>query len=201
MFCTWRMKSGARWTGSTSPSSVRFGSAPETTALAEICSPLASVTPVAVSSVTSIRVTSASVRISAPPDRAAAARASASAPGPPAVNHPVATGCPSPAPSRSRMAAVPADLGPRKDPAMPPEATVARSGSLSNHSPTRSATAIGIQRNSRYASALPSARNARPVLRISIRSAAFGSSSAGGVISQTRRSTRAMAAKLERNRG
>ena len=79
------------------------------------------------------------------------------------------------------MAAVPADHGPRKDPAMPPEATVARSGSLSNHSPARSATAIGIQRSSRYASALPSARNARPVLRSSIRSAAFGSSSAGGV--------------------
>ena len=99
------------------------------------------------------------------------------------------------------MAAVPADHGPRKDPAMPPAATVARSGSLSNHSPARSATAIGIQRNSRYASALPSARNARPVLRSSIRSAAFGSSSAGGVISHTRRRTRAMAAKLERNRG
>jgi hypothetical protein len=47
------------------------------------------------------------------------------------------------------MAAVPADHGPRNDPAIPPEATVARSGSLSNHSPARSATAIGIQRNSR----------------------------------------------------
>ena len=83
----------------------------------------------------------------------------ASAPGPPPTNHPVATGCPSPAPSSSRMAALPADHGPRNDPAMPPAATVARSGSLSNHSPTRSATAIGIQRSSRYASALPSARN------------------------------------------
>jgi len=34
--------------------------------------------------------------------------------------------------------------GARNDPVMPPAAIVARSGSLSNHSPTRSATAIGM---------------------------------------------------------
>ena len=144
------------------------GRAFETTARAAIDSPVDSVTPDAAPSAASIRATSTPVRISTPACRAAAASASASAPGPPTTNQPLAIGCPSPAPSRSSSAALPADHGPRNEPSTPPAAIVARSGSLSNHSPTRSAAAIGIQRSSRYASGLPSARNFRPVFSSAI---------------------------------
>ena len=84
---------------------------------------------------------------------------------------------------------------------MPPAATVARSGSLSNHSPARSATAIGIHRRMRYASALPSARNLRPVLSSSNRSPADGSSIDGGGESSTARRTPLMFETLRRNFG
>src|SRR3954470_6261690 len=87
------------------------------------------------------------------------------------------------------------------EPRMPPAAIVARSGSLSNHSPARSATAIGTQRSMRYASALPSARNARPALSSSITSYPVGSSMDGGVVAATRRRTLLILAKLFRNRG
>ncbi len=126
------------------------------------------------------RRTSAPVRMSAPACRAALASASVTAPMPPRANQPLAIGWPSAAPSRSSSAPLPADHGPRNDPRMPPAATVARSGSLSNHSATRSATAIGIQRSRRYASVFPSARNRRPAFSISMMSPADGSSIDGG---------------------
>ena len=149
MFWSRRTISGARWIGSSSPSSVRLASALETTARAAMVSPEASVTPVAMPSAASMRATSTPVLISTPACCAAEASAPASTAGPPTANHPLATGCPSPAPSISRTAVLPADHGPRNDPRTPPAAIVARSGSLSNHSPARSATAIGIQRSRR----------------------------------------------------
>ena len=99
------------------------------------------------------------------------------------------------------MAALPADHGPRNDPSTPPAAIVARNGSLSNHSVARSATAIGIQRSSRYASGLPSARKARPALSSRVASAAVGSSIDGGTVEETMRRTRPMRRKLSRNCG
>ena len=118
------------------------------------------------------------------------------------TNQPLATGWPSPAPSRSSTAALPADHGPRNDPRTPPAAIVARSGSLSNHSPTRSATAIGIQRSSRYASALPSARNCRPVLSNANHVARPPDRrSTAAPSSNTARSTVLIRAKLSRNVG
>ena len=120
---------------------------------------------------------------------------------PPRASQPLATGWPSPAPRRSSSAPLPADHGPRNDPRMPPAATVARSGSRSNHSATRSATAIGIQRRRRYASVLPSARNRRPAFSISITSPADGPSIDGGGDALSARSTPETRAKASRKRG
>src|SRR5207248_5531042 len=145
--------------------------------------------------------TSTPVLISTPSSRAAAASASATAPMPPRACQPLPIGWPFPAPSSKRSAPLPADHGPRNDPRMPPAATAARSGSLSNHSPARSATAIGIQRSRRYASALPNARNLRPALSASNRSARDGSSTDGGAADDSARSTPLMRAKLARNFG
>ena len=117
------------------------------------------------------------------------------------ANQPAPIGCPSPAPSSSSCAALPADRVPKNAPSRPPAATVARSGSLSNHSLMRSATAIGIHRSNRYASALPSARNRRPVLSSSIRSPVVGSSIDGGGVALIARRTPAIRAKLSRKRG
>ena len=74
--------------GSTMPSSVRFGSTLEITALAAISCPSARWTAVTPSRFASIRTTSASVRISAPAAWAAAAMAWESAPAPPAKHAP-----------------------------------------------------------------------------------------------------------------
>ena len=147
---------------------MRFGSALETMARAAMVSPEASVTPVgAAVGRLDARHVGAGPDLDAGLTRRRRQRVGERC-RPPAANQPLATGCPSPAPSISSTAALPADHGPRNDPSTPPAAIVARSGSLSNHSPARSATAIGIQRSSRYASALPSARNARPAFSSSI---------------------------------
>ncbi|OLB61358.1 MAG: hypothetical protein AUI11_10025 [Acidobacteria bacterium 13_2_20CM_2_66_4] len=180
---------------------MRFGSALETIARAWISSPLVRTTPVAPPPATATWATSADVLIWTPAARAAAASASTSAAAPPFANQPVAIGSASVAPSSSSTAALPADHGPRNDPRMPPAARAARSGSLSNHSPARSATAIGIQRSRRYASALPNARNLRPALSASNRSARDGSSTDGGAADDSARSTPLMRAKLARNFG
>ena len=58
----------------------------------------------------------------------------------------------------------------------------ARNNSVSKYSATRSATAIGPQRNTRYISRLPSLRRARPVLSMLQRSPPLGWSMSGGVV-------------------
>ena len=64
---------------------------------------------------------------------------------------------------------------------MPRAAMVARSGSVSKNSATRSATAIGPQRSTRYRSFLPRLRIERPVFSIPQRSPLMGLSIFGGV--------------------
>ena len=91
---------------------------------------------------------------------------------------------------------VPADHGPAKAPKIPRAATVARNNSVSNHSATRSATAIGPQRSSRYASFFPSPRNERPSFPRFQSSPALGFSIAGGVIVSNGANTLPMRAKL-----
>src|ERR1035441_1813685 len=76
---------------------------------------------------------------------------------------------------------LPADHGPRKVPKMLRAAMVARSGSVSKNSETRSAAAIGPQRKTRYKSFLPRFRIDRPVLSIPHRSPLLGLSMFGGV--------------------
>ncbi len=61
---------------------------------------------------------------------------------------------------------------------------VARSGSVSKNSATRSATAIGPQRSTRYKSFLPRLRIDRPVFSIPQRSPLLGLSIFGGVSSE-----------------
>src|SRR6476661_7823055 len=79
---------------------------------------------------------------------------------------------------RTRL--LPADHGPRNVPKIPRAATVARTRSVSKYSDTRSATAIGPQRNRRYMSLRPSLRTARPVLSIPHMSPDLGLSIFGG---------------------
>ena len=136
-------------------------------------------------SFTRMRCTSAPVRISAPASRAASAIARVTAPGPPAAVTLLPPGTGSLAAPSSSTAPVPADHGPIAVPWIARAATLACSRSVSNHSATRSATAIGPQRRSAKDSFLPSARNLRPVLRSSHTSPADGESIDGGVISSS----------------
>jgi hypothetical protein len=76
---------------------------------------------------------------------------------------------------------LPADQGPNRVPKIPSAATAARNRSVSNASPTRSATAIGPQRSSRYASFLSRALKARSVRKSDHRSRPVGSSTGAGV--------------------
>ena len=161
-------QSRVRNTGSRSPAStrsrnVRPGSALETTAAARSSVPFSSPTATARPSATRIRDTGASVRISAPASRAASAIARINVPGPPLTVTLLPPGAGSTAALRSITAPVPADQGPCTVPKIPRAAIAAWSTSVSNHSPTRSATGIGAHRNRRYASVRPSARNRRPV--------------------------------------
>ena len=149
--------------------------------LAGISSPDFSTTEIAAPSFTRISATSASVRISAPAAFAADDIACVIAPIPPAAKCAEPAGCESPAPRISRTSALPADQGPRNVPKMPRAATVPRSRSVSKYSATRSATAIGPQRNRRYKSFLPSFRRARPVCSMPHRSVRLGLSMSGGV--------------------
>ena len=103
-------------------------------------------------SLVATRATAAPVRISAPNPFAAAARACVSAPIPPRTNVAAPAALPSSAAPIRMPRLVPADHGPAKVPKMPRAATVARRSSVSNHSATRSATAIGPQRSRRNAS-------------------------------------------------
>ena len=61
---------------------------------------------------------------------------------------------------------------------------VARSNSVSKYSATRSATAIGPQRSSRYISFLPRLRIERPVCSMPHKSPRFGLSMFGGASSE-----------------
>ena len=107
---------GSSSTGSTSPNNVRRGSAFDTTVAARSSSPEVSVTPATRPFRTSIRPTSASVRIFAPAARAADASAELNAPSPPRTN----LGTPSPVAICMRSTAVlPADRGPSAVPKMP----------------------------------------------------------------------------------
>src|SRR5438034_642516 len=114
------------------------------THLAPISSPPARTTPLARPLTDVIAVTSVPVRICPPKALREAARASATAPGPPFANT-VWPGAPPslPAESVSSTAVVPADHGPIAVYWMPRDAISARSGSDSNASATKSATAMG----------------------------------------------------------
>ena len=149
--------------GGRSPSSVRFGSRADATIGASISSPDARATPVTRPSRVVTSTTSAPVRISAPKPRAAAASASASAPGPPLAKTVWPAAPPSlPAESASSAAVVPIDRAPSAVNAMARIAIAARTGSLSNDSPTKSAMAIGRTRSSWRASSFESCLKARP---------------------------------------
>jgi len=100
---------------------------------------------------------------------------------PPAANCTVPTGVGSEAARSRRTRALPADQGPRKVPKTPRAATVARSGSVSKNSDTKSAAAIGPQRSTRYISFFPRLRIDRPVFSIPHRSLLLGLSMFGGV--------------------
>ncbi len=107
------IRSGPTTTGSSSVVMVRLGSALDTTTRAWSSSPFARRRPIARCSFVSTSTTSAPVRISAPSDLAAEARASASAPGPPRANVDCPAAPPSfPAESPRNTAVVPADHGP-----------------------------------------------------------------------------------------
>ena len=82
---------------------------------------------------------------------------------------------------------VPADQGPAVAPQMPRPARAARSSSVSNHSATKSATAIGPQRRTRVASLRPRPRKPRPRPRSGNTSATRGSSRSGGAMVRTLR--------------
>ena len=87
LYCsTPRTRSSGNCARSTSSRNVRRGSRPDTTTGALISSPFARTTPVVRPSFTSTRVTAASVRISAPNERAALAIDSLIAPVPPFWN-------------------------------------------------------------------------------------------------------------------
>ncbi len=106
--------------------------------------------------------------------------ASVIAPAPPMAKKDDPAGCGSPAARMSSTRLLPADHGPMAVPKIPRAATVARRSSVSKNSATRSATAIGPQRRSRYISFFPSLRRLRPVWSMAHRSARLGSSMLGG---------------------
>ena len=181
---------------------MRRGSAFEITARAGISSPLASTTPVAAPSFTPTRATSAPVRISAPACLAAEAIAWVNAPIPPRTKVTPPAASPPSAAARSRSAApVPADHGPRKLPKIPRPASVPRRSSVSNHSATRSATAIGPQRSRRNMSFFPRARNFRPAFSRPQRSPPEGASTEGGISDSRSARTDAMRPRARWNSG
>ncbi len=102
------------------------------TTSASISSPLASVTPITRPSLVRMRATSASVRISAPNDRAAAAIALVTPPIPPR-GKPQAPVWPSASPTWwcSITYAVPAERGPAQVPITPDTDSTPRTASLS----------------------------------------------------------------------
>ncbi len=167
--------------GSTSLSRVRLGSALEIIARAEISSPVLRTTLVAVPSLTRISMTSTPVRISAPAACADLAIACVMAPAPPWASQAEPAGWGSLAARSSRTSVLPADHGPSDVPKTPRAATVARSRSVSNHSLTKSAAAMGPQRRSRYISFLPKPLSALPVFSSAQRSLEPGRSMSGGV--------------------
>ena len=95
---------------------------------------------------------------SPPAPFAAAAIACVIAPAPPTANCAEPAGAGSPAARIKSISALPADHGPKNVPKIPRAATVARNRSVSKYSATKSATAIGPQRSSRYRSFFPSLR-------------------------------------------
>ena len=168
--------------GSVSLSSVRLGSALEITAFALISSPVESSTPVAAPSFTRISMTSAPVRISAPAAFAAEAMACGECAHAAGGEERRARGMRIAGRADQQLQALPADHGPRKVPKIPRAAITARNSSVSKYSATRSATAIGPQRRTRYISRLPRLRRARPVLSMLQRSPPLGWSMSGGVV-------------------
>ena len=158
-------KLGSSSTGSTKPRNVRFGSAFEITARAPISRPSSRTTPEARPSRTITRATDAPVRISAPASVAASAMARVSAPGPPLTVMLLPPGAGSTAAFSSNAAPVPADQGPCATPKMPRAATAACRRSAENHSATRSAAGIGIQRSSRNESDAPERAKPPPGLQ------------------------------------
>ena len=178
---------GPSATGSTIPSRTRLGSTPDTTVGAASSSPPASATPVTRPPTTVTRSTVTPHRISAPNARAAPASARPTAPEPPCAKAVSPAAPPSfPAESNSRFAAVPADHGPIAAYRIPRTAIAARSASVSNASPTRSATAIGRMRiASRVCPRSPRPRNARASRSPPIASANVGLRTSGGVVAAT----------------
>jgi hypothetical protein len=176
---------GPSSTGSQS-SSVRFGSAADTTRSASTSVPSASVTPRTRPSLDRISVTSEPVLISAPAALAADASAAASPCVPPRANTAVPAAPPSfPAESFRNTAAVPADHGPHAVKRTPRVERGPRMASSSNTSWTRSATAIGIARIASRPYLAPSPLNAQPTLRPEIASAIVGALMSGGVATLT----------------
>src|SRR6185369_2445855 len=127
--------------------------------------------------------------------------ASVKLPMPPFANTAGGIGCESSAACNNKPKLVPADHGPANEPEMPRAETVARNTSVSNHSATRSATAIGPHRNKRYSSFFPRPRNANPILPNCHASLAVGGSMEGGVIERIGASTLPIFEKLETNSG
>src|SRR6266542_3802153 len=168
------------------PRRVRLGSSADTTVGEEISSPVARATPVTRSPDVVTWTTSTDVRISAPNPRAAEASESARAPGPPRANV-VWPGAPPslPAESASSTAVVPADHGPMAAYWMPRAAMAPRIASVSNASPTKSATAIGRTRRSSLVPFFPSPRKARASLSPTRTSPAEGFFRSGGVLACT----------------
>ena len=184
MFDARQRSDGPTATGSTRVVSSRFGSTLATIARAAISSPDARAMPVAGPSEAVTATTSAPVRISPPAARAAEARASTRAPGPPAAKTVSPDAPPSlPAASSRSTLVVPADHGPIAVWRTPRQATVARSGSAESDSPTKSATAIASTRRIVRPSSRPRPLNARPTRRPMSASPARGAPTSGGVSS------------------
>src|ERR1700737_987436 len=109
-----RAKVGSSCDGSRRLKKVRFGSTPETAALAEISSPLARTRLATAPSLTRMWRTSASVRISAPAWRADSASARVNEPSPPCGKEAETTGWGSAAARRRRTAGGAAGAGHEK---------------------------------------------------------------------------------------
>ena len=167
---------------------MRFGSAFEITARAGISSPLASNAPRTRPSSTVIWETSAPVRISAPASVAALAMASGSAPAPPLTNTAQPAGLESSAARATSVAVEPAERGARKFPNIPRAAITARTGSVSNHSMTRSATGLGPQASRRCMSFSPKLRRSLAAPSM-FQTSPTGASTAGGGSTIKRRMT------------